>query len=76
MDNTQLEEIKKGVQEIIDLITIKDNRAANNKLNLISEKLDDLIDHVDEDEAIREISKYQVLLNQLFKKINPEDEIL
>lgn len=76
MDNTQLEEIKKGVQEIIDLITIKDTRAANNKLNLISEKLDDLIDHVDEDQAIREISKYQVLLNQLFKKINPEAEIL
>ncbi len=76
MDNTQLEEIKKGVQEIIDLITINDNRSANNKLNLISEKLDDLIDHADEDEEIREISKYQVLLNQLFKKINPEDEIL
>ena len=76
MNNIQLEEIKKGVQEIIDLITINDNRSANNKLNLISEKLDDLIDHVDEDGAIREISKYQVLLNQLFKKINPEDEIL
>lgn len=76
MDNIQLEGIKKGVQEIIDLIAINDNRSANNKLNLISEKLDDLIDHVDKDEEIREISKYQVLLNQLFKKINPEDEIL
>lgn len=73
MDSIQLEGIKKGVQEIIDLIAINDNRSANNKLNLISEKLDDLIDHVDEDEEIREISKYQVLLNQLFKKINPEE---
>jgi len=73
MDNIQLEGIKTGVQEIIDLIAINDNRSANNKLNLISEKLDDLIDHVDEDEEIREISKYQVLLNQLFKKINPEE---
>ncbi|MFM9826279.1 hypothetical protein [Flavobacterium sp.] len=73
MDNIQLEGIKKGVQEIIDLIAINDNRSANNKLNLISEKLDDLIDHVDVDEEIREISKYQVLLNQLFKKINPEE---
>ncbi len=71
MGNIQLEEIKKGVQKIIDLIAVKDNKSANNKLNEISEKLDDLIDHTDKDEDVREISKYQVLLNQLFSKINP-----
>jgi hypothetical protein len=40
----------------------------------ISEKLDDLLDHSEEDEDLMEISKYQVLLNHLFKKINPEGE--
>lgn len=74
MEKSQFEELKKGVQEIIDLIASKDNKSANNKLLEISEKLDDLLDHTDEDEDLREISKYQVLLNQLFKKINPEEE--
>lgn len=74
MKENQFEELKKGVQEIIDLMAAKDNKSANNKLLEISDKLDDLLDHTDEDEDLREISKYQVLLNQLFKKINPEGE--
>jgi hypothetical protein len=74
MRNNQFEDLKNGVQEIIDLIVAKDNKAANNKLLEISEKLDDLLDHSEEDEDLIEISKYQVLLNQLFQKINPEEE--
>lgn len=74
MINNQFEDLKNGVQEIIDLIAAKENKSANNKLLEISDKLDDLLDHSDEDEDLREISKYQVLLNQLFKKINPEGE--
>jgi hypothetical protein len=74
MEKSQFEELKKGVQEIIDLIAIKDNKSANNKLLEISEKLDDFLDHTDEDEDLIEISKYQVLLNQLFQKINPQGE--
>ena len=74
MEKSQFEELKKGVQEIIDLIAAKDNKAANNKLLEISEQLDEFLDHTDEDEDLIEISKYQVLLNQLFKKINPEGE--
>ena len=74
MINNQFEDLKNGVQEIIDLIAAKDNKSANNKLLEISEKLDDLLDHSDEDQDLVEISKYQVLLNQLFKKINPEGE--
>ena len=74
MEKSQFEELKNGVQEIIDLIAIKDNKSANSKLLEISEKLDDFLDHTDEDEDLIEISKYQVLLNQLFKKINPEGE--
>ncbi|WP_396185982.1 hypothetical protein [Flavobacterium sp.] len=74
MEKSQFEELKKGVQEIIDFIAAKDNKSANNRLLEISEKLDDFLDHTDEDEDLIEISKYQVLLNQLFKKINPEGE--
>ena len=74
MEKIQFEELKKGVQEIIDFVTAKDNKSANNRLLEISEKLDDFLDHTDEDEDLIEISKYQVLLNQLFKKINPEGE--
>ncbi|WP_396171844.1 hypothetical protein [Flavobacterium sp.] len=74
MEKSQFEELKNGVQEIIDLIAAKDHKSANNKLTDISEKLDDFLDHTDEDEDLIEISKYQVLLNQLFQKINPEDE--
>jgi len=74
MRNNQFEDLKNGVQEIIDLIAAKDTKSANNKLLEVSEKLDDLLDHSDEDEDLIEISKYQVLLNQLFKKLNPEGE--
>ena len=74
MINNQFEELKNGVQEIIDLIAVKDNKSANTKLMEISEKLDDLLDHSEEDGDLMEISKYQVLLNHLFKKINPEGE--
>lgn len=74
MRNNQFEDLKNGVQEIIDLIAAKDNKSANNKLLEISEKLDVILDHSEEDEDLIEISKYQVLLNQLFKKINPQGE--
>jgi hypothetical protein len=74
MENSQFEELKNGVQEIIDLIVVKDHKSANNKLLEISEKLDDLLDHSEDDEDLIEISKYQVLLNKLFQKINPETE--
>ena len=74
MEKSQFEELKNGVQEIIDLMVAKDHKSANNKLLEISEKLDDFLDHTDEDEDLIEISKYQVLLNQLFQKINPEGE--
>ncbi len=73
MGNIQFDTLKSGIQEIIDLIAAKDPIAANNKLRVISEQLDDLIDNTDVEEEIREISKYQVLLNQLFNKINPEE---
>jgi hypothetical protein len=74
MINNQIEELKNNVQEIIDLIANKQNKEANNKLVEVSDALDELLDHSDEDAVLREISKYQVLLNQLHQKINPSTE--
>lgn len=69
MENNKFSELKNGVQEIIDLIAHKNYKEANNKLVDVSEELDELLDHSDEDEDLIEISKYQVLLNQLQQKM-------
>lgn len=61
--------LKAEVQEIIDLIAAKNAKEANNKLVDVSELLDEMLDTSDEDEDLIEISKYQVLLNQLYQKI-------
>ena len=74
MDKSKFDEVKTGVQEIIDLIAEKNAKDAGNKLMEVSEELDELLDFAEEDEDLMEVSRYQVLLNQLFKKINPENE--
>ncbi|WP_409416198.1 hypothetical protein [Flavobacterium sp. PS2] len=70
MENDKFSGLKESVQEIIDLIAAKQNKSANNKLTEVSDILDDLLDFSEEDEDLIEISKYQVLLNQLHQKIN------
>lgn len=70
MINNKFTILKDSVQEIIDLIANKQNKEANNKLLEVSELLDELLDFSDIDEDLVEISKYQVLLNQLHQKIN------
>lgn len=69
MENNKFADLKKGVQEIIDLIASKNSKEAINKLVDVSEDLDELLDFTEEDEDLIEISKYQVLLNQLQQKI-------
>jgi dsDNA-binding SOS-regulon protein len=73
MQSNKFVVLKESVQEIIDFIANKQNREANNKLLEVSELLDELLDFSEEDEDLREISRYQVLLNQLHQKINPEE---
>jgi CRISPR/Cas system CSM-associated protein Csm2 small subunit len=72
---SKFEDLKPRVQEIIDLIAAKQDREANNKLLEVSETLDEMLDHAEEDEDLREISRYQVLLNQLHVKINGEEQV-
>ncbi|MFT5251402.1 MAG: hypothetical protein ACI87N_000380 [Flavobacteriales bacterium] len=61
--------LKNNVQEVIDFIKAKNGKEATNKLLEVSEELDDLLDFSDDDADLIEISKYQVLLNQLHQKI-------
>lgn len=72
MDIIRYEELKNSVQEVIDLIAANENKEANNKLTAVSEILDELLDHAEEDDELIEISRYQVLLNQLHQKLNAE----
>jgi CRISPR/Cas system CSM-associated protein Csm2 small subunit len=74
-DMSKFEDLKVSVQEIIDLIAEKNDREANNKLLEVNETLDEMLDHAEEDEDLREISRYQVLLNQLHVKINGEEQV-
>ncbi len=70
MENNDFNLLQQEVQKIIDLITAKNGKEANNKLVEISQQLDDFLDFSDDDADLIEISKYQVLLNQLHQKIN------
>lgn len=70
MEELKFSSLKKDVQDIIDLIAQKQYKDANNKLIEANDFLDELIDFSEEDEDLIEISKYQVLLNQLQLKIN------
>lgn len=69
MISNKFTELKKRVQEIIDLISANQKREANKRWAEVSELLDEILDFSDDDDDLIEISKYQVLLNQLHDKI-------
>ena len=69
MEKNRFNEVKNGVQQIIDFIAERNAKEANNKLVEVSEELDELLDFAEEDEDLMEISRYQVLLNQLYQRI-------
>ncbi|NHM06977.1 hypothetical protein G4D82_07065 [Flavobacterium sp. CYK-4] len=68
--SSKFDTLKQDVQEIIDLMAAKQYIDANYKLLDAAEYLDELLDHSEADEDLIEISKYQVLLNQLQQKIS------
>jgi hypothetical protein len=70
MENNDFNLLQQEVQKIIDLIAAKNGKEANDKLIEISQQLDDFLDFSDDDADLIEISRYQVLLNQLHQKIN------
>jgi hypothetical protein len=62
--------IKKEIQLIIDAMAMKNFSKASSKLVEVSDVLDNLIDTTNEEIVLREISKYQVLLNHLQIKMS------
>ena len=69
MERNKFEILKVQVQEIIDTIAAKNLKVDNNKLQEVSAELDELLDLSDDENDLMEISRYQVLLNQLQRKI-------
>ncbi len=69
MDDPKFIALKNQVQYIIDLMVKKEFIEANFKLLDAGESLEELLDFSKEDEDLIEISKYQVLMNQLEQKI-------
>ena len=72
MENN-FEILKKDVQEVIDLMAQKQFTQANFKIADAAELLDEILDMSADDADLIEISRYQVLLNQLQQKINNAD---
>ena len=66
-------EIKKDIQLIIDNMAINNFSEASIKLIEVSDDLDDMIDATDDEVVMREISKYQVLLNHLQIKMSTKE---
>lgn len=66
-------EIKKDIQLIIDNMAIKNFSEASVKLIEVSDDLDDMMDATDDEIVLREISKYQVLLNHLQIKMSTKE---
>ena len=69
----QFTTIKKDMQLIIDNMAIKNFYEASIKLIEVSDDLDDMLDATDDVFVLREISKYQVLLNHLQIKMSTKE---
>ena len=66
-------EIKNDIQLIIDYIAMNNFSEASIKLIEVSDDLDDMMDATDDEIVLREISKYQVLLNHLQIKMSTKE---
>lgn len=62
--------LKNDTQEIIDALASKKHDLAKEKLAKLSDKINDLIDNTTNKDFLREISKYQVLVEHLKNKVN------
>lgn len=64
------ESLKKEVQEVIDAIARKEYKTANTKIEFLNVKIEELMDTNANDDFLREMSKYQILVEHLHNKIN------
>lgn len=69
MNHPKFKAVHQEVQEVIDLMGRKNYTQAQIKINNTRELIDAILDFTTEDADLIEISKYQILLNQLSQKI-------
>lgn len=69
-NKTILTSLNIEIQAIIDSISKSEYKTANSKIEFVNNKLNDLIDSSTDDEFLREITKYQALVEHLQNKIN------
>jgi len=69
MKKSYYADLKKSIQALIDCIVVKNIIGAQIQFQLSSELLDELLDRSVSDEDLIKISHYQVLLNQLHRKL-------
>ncbi|MFD2891217.1 hypothetical protein ACFS5J_04225 [Flavobacterium chuncheonense] len=73
MNNPFFDALNAEVQAIIDAIARKEYKTANTRIEIINNKIEDLIDTSSDEVFLREISKYQVLVSHLHNKINASE---
>lgn len=61
--------LKNDTQEVIDALASKKNDVAKEKLANLLDKINDLIDNTKNEDFLREVSKYQVLVEHLKSKL-------
>ncbi|MEO0059115.1 MAG: hypothetical protein RLZZ312_762 [Bacteroidota bacterium] len=70
MNYKNIDILKSKIQLIIDAIALKKYDEATSLHTETSELIDEIIDHLDDDADLIEVSKYQVLINKLFEEIS------
>lgn len=69
MNRKYFDNLRENVQSLIDLIARKDFKQAEIQHRYTGDLLDEILDNTSADEDIIELSKFQVLLNQLQLRI-------
>lgn len=64
-----LDKLKMTVQSVIDCLVNKDNERALLELNIAKELLNEMTDYAITDTHLMELSRYQILLQQLEQKL-------
>lgn len=71
--NTDIVNLHKNMQSIIDCIAKKELKTANSKLETITNQIETLLDTTTDDELLIEISKYQIMATHLVQKLNKSE---
>ncbi|VXC39579.1 conserved hypothetical protein [Flavobacterium sp. 9AF] len=69
MNQDKIEFLHREIQTILDAMAVKEYKKANNKLVIINDIIDELIDTTQDEAMLIEFSKYQIMLEHLQSKL-------